>query len=84
MDICFYNFMGSSQIQFAQDFCTSVKYGTVGITVFRRKNRHSFMAQMSKENFDNSIAVELEDQGKYVVGKGNCMRFFNRDTFTPV
>ena len=84
VDVCFYNFMGCSMIMFNREFCTSVKYGTVGISVFRRKYKHSFMAEISNENFDNAIALEIPEQQKYIVAKDNCLRFFQRETFTPV
>ena len=71
LENCMYNFMNCSQMMFGSKvkYCVTFKTNQKSFDIYRRKYEHQFRANVVKDNFDGSRALQIESINAFVVSK---------------
>ena len=61
LDHVLYNFVGCTAMMFGSKsrYCITYKQGEIGFNIYRRKYKHTFLANLDKSSFERSEAASM-------------------------
>jgi hypothetical protein len=65
-------------------YCVAYKTNQRSFDVFRRKYEHDFKVNLSIENFEGAIGLELEDMNVFLVAKVDKVSMYDSNTFKKI